>query len=72
MRWDWIAMPLVVVGSYCLYGTPYIVVGLLLLMTGMVIVIVLMKRAGYTGLVVMQIVFMVATLLAFYGKYGAK
>ena len=72
MPWDWIAMPLVIAGSYFLYGSQYIVVGLLLMLGGTVIIMVLMKRAGYTGLVVMQIRFMMATLLSFYEKYGAR
>ena len=72
MRWDWIAMPLVIAGSYSLYGSQHIVLGLLLLLAGTAIIMVLMKKAGYTGLVVLQIVFMIAILLTFYDKYGAR
>ena len=72
MRWDWIAMSLVIAGSYFLYGSQHIVIGLLLLLAGIAIIMVLMKKAGYTGLVVMQIIFMIATLLSFYEKYGAR
>ena len=72
MRHDWTAMLLVIAGSYFLYSTQHIVLGLLLMVAGMAIIIILMKMAGYTGLVVMQIVFMVATLFSFYEKYGAR
>ena len=69
---DWTAMVLVIAGSYFLYSTQHIVLGLLLLLAGTAIILVLMKMAGYTGLVVMQIVFMIATLVSFYEKYGAR
>ena len=72
MYWDWVAMPLVIAGSYFLYDSQYIVIGLLLMLAGTAIIMVLMKKAGYTGLVVMQIVFMIATLASFYEKYGAR
>ena len=72
MHWDWIAMSLVIAGSYFLYGSQHIVIGLLLLLAGTAIIMVLMKKAGYTGLVVLQIVFMISILLTFSEKYGAR
>ena len=72
MRHDWTAMVLVIAGSYFLYSTAHILIGLLLTLAGTAIILVLMKKAGYTGLVVMQIVFMIGTLVSFYEKYGAR
>jgi len=72
MRYDWTACLLVLVGSFFTYNTQHSVIGLLLMMAGMSIIIVLMKLAGYTGLVVMYIVFMLANVLSFYEKYGAR
>ncbi len=72
MRQDWIACLLVLVGSYFTYNTQHLVIGLLLMMAGMSVIIVLMRLAGYTGLVVMYIVFMVANMLSFYKEYGAR
>jgi len=72
MRHDWTAMLLVLVGSYFFYDTQHIVLGLLLMMTGMSIIIVLLKIAGYTGLVVMYLVIMLANVFSFYEKSGAR
>ncbi len=72
MRHDWTAMLLVIVGSYFMYNTQQLVIGLLLMMAGMSIIIVLMKIAGYTGLVVMYIFLMVANVFSFYREDGAR
>lgn len=72
MRYDWTAMVLVIAGSHLLYGSRHIVLGLLLTLAGTAIVMVLMKRAGYTGLMILQIVFMIAAVVSFYEKYGAR
>lgn len=72
MRHDWTAMFLVIAGSFFLYDSQQIVLGLVLMMTGTAIILVLMKRAGYTGLVVMHAVFIVSALCSFYEKYGAR
>lgn len=72
MRYDWMACLLVLVGSYFTYNTQHLVIGLLLMMAGMSIIIVLMKLAGYTGLVAMYLVFMLANVFSFYEKYGAR
>jgi hypothetical protein len=62
-------MVLVILGSYFLYTTHHLLLGLVISLTGQILVAMLMVRAKYLGLVVMQIVFALSTTASFYEKF---
>ena len=70
MGLDWIAMVSVILGSYFLYSTHYLMLGLTMSLAGQVLVAVLMVRVKCIGLVVMQAVFMLSTIISFYEKFN--
>ena len=70
MGLDWIAMVTLILGSYFLYSTHYLMLGLMTSLVGQVLVAVLMVRVKYIGLVVMQVVFMLSTIISFYSKFN--
>ena len=68
MGLDWIAMVSVILGSYFLYSTHYLILGLTMSFAGQVLGAVLMVRVKYIRLVAMQVVFMLSTIISFYEK----
>ena len=65
-------MVLVVMGSYFLYGTSHLILGLVFTLSGTTIILVLMRKVGSTGLVVLRVVFIVSTIVSFYEKFVPK